>query len=65
MEESKLTGMIVTDLRREIAEQYKEIESLKKENEGLKTRNQELERMLEIATSQLREIKNREDKGGE
>lgn len=57
--------MIVTDLRREIAEQYKEIESLKKENEGLKTRNQELERMLEIATSQLREIKNREDKGGE
>ena len=57
MEQSKLTGMIVTDLRKEIAEQYKEIESLKKSNEELRVKNKELSDMLEIATRELREIK--------
>lgn len=57
MEEPKLTGMIVADLKREIAEKDKEIESLKKEIEGLKGKNKELSDMLEIATQQIKEIK--------
>lgn len=57
MENSKLTGMIVTDLRKEIAEQYKEIECLKKSNEEFRAKNKELTDMLEIATRELREIK--------
>lgn len=57
MEEPKLTGMVIADLRREIAEKSKEIESLKKELESLKEKNKELEDMLRIATSQLREKK--------
>ncbi len=57
MEQSKLTGMIVTDLKKEIAEKDKEIESLKKEVEGLKAKNKELADMLEIAARQIRESK--------
>ena len=49
MENSKLTGMIVTDLRKEIAEQYKEIECLKKSNEEFRAKNKELTDMLEIS----------------
>jgi len=57
VEQSKLTGMIVTDLRKEIAEQYKEIDCLKKSNEELRAKNKELTEMLEIATRELKEIK--------
>jgi chromosome segregation ATPase len=57
VEEPKLTGMIVADLKREIAEKDKEIESLKKEIEGLKGKNKEISDMLEIATQQIKEIK--------
>ena len=57
MEEAKLTGMVVADLKRELAEKDKEIESLKKKNKDLEERNKEAEGMLEIATRELREIK--------
>lgn len=57
MEQSKLTGMIVTDLKKEIAEKDKEIESLKKRNKELEEKNKEIGDMLEIATRELREIK--------
>jgi cell division protein FtsB len=65
VEQSKLTGMIVTDLRKEIAEQYKEIDSLKKANEELRAKNKELTDMLEIATRELREIKGTKKDEGE
>lgn len=49
--------MIVTDLKKEIAEKDKEIESLKKRNKELEEKNKEIGDMLEIATRELREIK--------
>lgn len=64
MEESKLTVMVVADLKREIAEKDKEIESLKKKNKELEEKSKEASDMLEIATRELREIKGAKS-GGE
>lgn len=57
MEEPKLTGMIVADLKRDLAEKDKEMESLKKDLEVLRGKNKELSDMLEIATREIKEIK--------
>jgi hypothetical protein len=57
VEEPKLTGMIVADLKRDLAEKDKEMESLKKDLEVLRGKNKELSDMLEIATREIKEIK--------